>query len=69
MLRGMDRWFLDLGADHDFVHALMRKLTDLMRSAVERLLEEAGDYIDVLIMGDDLGVSAAPSSRPRCIAN
>jgi uroporphyrinogen decarboxylase len=60
MLRGMDRWFLDLGGDHDFVHALMRRLTDLMRSAVERLLEEAGDYIDVLITGDDLGSQNAP---------
>ena len=60
MLRGMDRWFLDLGADHEFVHALMRKLTDLMRSAVEGLLEEAGEYIDVLIMGDDLGSQRAP---------
>ena len=60
MLRGMDRWFLDLGADHEFVHALMRKLTDLMQSAVERLLEEAGEYIDVLIMGDDLGSQRAP---------
>ena len=60
MLRGMDRWFLDLGADHDFVHALMRKLTDLMRSAVERLLEEAGEYIDVLVTGDDLGGQNGP---------
>jgi len=60
MVRGMDRWFLDLGGDHDFVHALMRRLTDLMRSAVERLLEEAGEYIDVLITGDDLGSQNAP---------
>lgn len=60
MLRGMDRWFLDLGCDHEFVHALMRKLTDLQRSAAEQLLEEAGDYIDVLITGDDLGSQKAP---------
>jgi uroporphyrinogen decarboxylase len=60
MLRGMDRWFLDLGGDHDFVHALMRMLTDLMRSAVEQLLAEAGEYIDVLITGDDLGSQKAP---------
>jgi len=60
MMRGMDRWFLDLGGDHEFVRALMRKLTDLMRSAVEGLLEEAGEYIDVLITGDDLGSQNAP---------
>lgn len=60
MLRGMDLWFLDLGGDPEFVHALMRKLTDLMRSAVERLLAEAGDLIDVVITGDDLGSQKAP---------
>jgi uroporphyrinogen decarboxylase len=60
MLRGMDRWFLDLADDRDFVHALMRTLTDLMRSAAERLLEEAGEYIDVLVTGDDLGSQQAP---------
>jgi len=60
LLRGMDHWFLDLGGDHEFVHALMRKLTDLMRSAAEKLLEEAGDYIDVLVMGDDLGSQKGP---------
>ena len=60
MLRGMDRWFLDLGGDQEFVQALMRKLTDLMRSAAEALLNEAGDYIDVLITGDDLGSQKGP---------
>lgn len=60
MLRGMDRWFLDLGSDHGFVHALMRKLTHLMRSATEKLLDEAGEYIDVLVTGDDLGSQKAP---------
>jgi uroporphyrinogen decarboxylase len=60
MLRGMDQWFLDLGGDRDFVHALMGKLTTLMRNAVEKLLEEAGDYIDVIVTGDDLGSQNAP---------
>ncbi len=60
MLRGMDQWFLDLAGDQDFVHALMRKLTGLMRAATERLLDEAGEYIDVLVTGDDLGSQQAP---------
>ena len=59
-LRGIDNWFLDLGGDPDFVHALMGKLTFLMRSAVEKLLEEAGDYIDVVVTGDDLGSQNGP---------
>jgi len=64
MLRGMDQWFLDLGGDPEFAHALMRKLTNLMRSAAERLLEEAGEYIDVIVTGDDLGSQNAPLISP-----
>jgi uroporphyrinogen decarboxylase len=64
MLRGMDRWFLDLGCDHEFVRALMRKLTDLQGAAAEQLLAEAGDYIDVLVTGDDLGSQRAPLLSP-----
>jgi len=64
MLRGMDAWFLDLACNHDFVHALMRKLTDLMRSATEALLAEAGEHIDVLVTGDDLGSQTAPLLSP-----
>jgi uroporphyrinogen decarboxylase len=60
MLRGMDRWFLDLAADPTFSRALLGKLTDLMRSGLERLLDAAGDYIDVVIMGDDLGSQKGP---------
>jgi uroporphyrinogen decarboxylase len=56
----MDNWFLDLGGDPDFVHALMSKLTYLMRTGVEKLLEEAGDYIDVVVTGDDLGSQISP---------
>jgi uroporphyrinogen decarboxylase len=60
MLRGMDNWFLDLAGDPEFAHALMRKLTDLMRGATEGLLAAAGEYIDVVVTGDDLGSQNAP---------
>ena len=60
MLRGMDQWFLDLGGDPEFADALMRKLTDLMRAGAEALLDEAGEFIDVLVTGDDLGSQNAP---------
>jgi hypothetical protein len=54
-------WQLERG-NHYFdiaVHPL-RDATLLMRSAVEQLLAEAGDYIVVLITGDDLGSQKAP---------
>jgi uroporphyrinogen decarboxylase len=63
--RGMERALFDLAADPDFILALMRKITDLMKASVVKLLEEAGDYIDVLITGDDLGMQSGPMMAPR----
>ena len=40
-LRGMETWLTDLAGDPDFADALMRKLTELMRDSVVKLLEEA----------------------------
>jgi uroporphyrinogen decarboxylase len=63
--RGVEQWLLDLAADPDFALALLRKITDLMKASVIKLLEEAGDYIDVLITGDDLGSQNATLISPR----
>ena len=65
MLRGVEQWLLDLAGNPDFALALMRKITDLMKASVIRLLEEAGDAIDVLITGDDLGSQSATLISPR----
>jgi uroporphyrinogen decarboxylase len=63
--RGVERALYDLAGDPDFILALVRKITDLMKAGVIRLLEEAGDYIDVLITGDDLGMQKAPMMSPK----
>jgi uroporphyrinogen decarboxylase len=63
--RGVEQWLLDLAADPDFALALLRKITDLMKASVIALLEEAGDYIDVLVTGDDLGSQNATLISPR----
>ncbi len=55
MLRGVERWLTDLAADPDFATALLRQVTNLQKGAAARLLEEAGEAIDVVVMGDDLG--------------
>jgi uroporphyrinogen decarboxylase len=65
MSRGVEQWMLDLGGNPDFALALMRKITDLMKASVIRLLEEAGDCIDVLITGDDLGSQNTTLISPR----
>lgn len=65
LLRGLDAWMFDLAADPDFVEALMRKVTDLMLAGVTKFLEEAGEYLDVLVMGDDLGTQTSTLISPE----
>ena len=65
MSRGVEQWLLDLAGDPDFALALLRKITDLMKASVIRLLEEAGDIIDVLVTGDDLGSQTATLISPK----
>jgi uroporphyrinogen decarboxylase len=65
LLRGLATWLLDLAANPEFAQALMRKVTDLMLAGVERHLDEVGAYIDVLVMGDDLGTQSFTLISPE----
>jgi uroporphyrinogen decarboxylase len=65
IMRGLDTWLVDLIADPEFAHALMRKVTDIMLAGVTRHLEEVGPYIDVLITGDDLGTDSSLMVSPQ----
>jgi len=64
LLRGMETWLTDLASDPAFAHALLRRVTDLMLSGLSALLGAAGEWIDVLVMGDDLGTQNAPVISP-----
>jgi uroporphyrinogen decarboxylase len=55
LLRGLDAWLIDLVTDPEFADALLRTVTDLMVNGAVRFLSEAGDSVDILVMGDDLG--------------
>ncbi len=65
LLRGLERWLLDLAADPEFAHALMRKLTDLMIGGLIPYLAEVGPYIDLITFSDDLGSQRAPLISPK----
>lgn len=65
MLRGVETWLTDLAANPDLAQVLLRKLTDMMLASTIKLLEKAGEYIDVIITGDDLGSQNAPLISPK----
>jgi uroporphyrinogen decarboxylase len=60
LLRGMDTWLMDLAADPDFAHVLLRKVTDLWVAGVTAMLKEVGPYIDLIMTSDDLGTTGGP---------
>lgn len=64
LLRGMDTWLTDMAADEEFAVALLRQVTTRMNAGLTALLEAAGRFIDVVVMGDDLGTQQAPVVSP-----
>ena len=64
MLRGMDTGSWTWRTDPDFAHAMLRKVTDLMSRARGSSWRRPGGYIDVLVMGDDLGTQNATLISP-----
>lgn len=65
MLRGVENWLTDLAANPEFALALLRRVADLQKEAACQMMEEAGEYIDVVITGDDLGGQKAPLISPN----
>ncbi len=63
-LRGLGRLLEDLLLDADFVHALMRKITDLTKACLGKFLEIVGPYAHIIRLGDDLGAQNGPLMSP-----
>ncbi|HEX7555619.1 MAG TPA: hypothetical protein VF338_03265, partial [Leptolinea sp.] len=55
MLCGFARMLEGLLTEPEFVHAIFRKITGIVRSSLEHYLDLVGPYIQVVKMGDDLG--------------
>lgn len=64
IMRGLDTILMDVAADPEFFTALIAKLKGLMMAYTEQLLEDVGPYVDVIITGDDLGMTAGPMMSP-----
>jgi uroporphyrinogen decarboxylase len=54
-LRGMEAFLLDLAQEPDLALALLEKTTALCKRLMGRFLAEAGDALDLVKIGDDLG--------------
>jgi uroporphyrinogen decarboxylase len=63
-MRGLENWMMDLAADQDLAHALLRQVTNLMVAAAEAFLAAVGEYLDVFIIADDIGSQNSPLMSP-----
>jgi len=63
-LRGFQNFMIDLVTDERFAAALLDKLLELRMAGLQNFLEEVGDYIHVLRLGDDLGQQGGPLIAP-----
>jgi len=63
-LRGFERWMLDVRLNPGVHEAISSHLIHIHGTLLMRLLEEVGDYVDIVSGGDDLGWSLAPYMSP-----
>ena len=64
-LCGFERMLASLVADRAFVHAVLRRVTDISKAVMGRYLELAGPYLQMIKMGDDLGGQGGPLMSPK----
>jgi len=65
LMRGIDALLTDLALDPDFFTALLVKIKSLAVPCVVELLRHVGRYVDVLVTGDDLGMTDGPMMSPQ----
>jgi uroporphyrinogen decarboxylase len=64
-MQRMDRFMLNLGRYPDFARALLAKITDLCKTLMGHFLRECGENIDMIKIGDDLGMQNSLLMSPK----
>jgi uroporphyrinogen decarboxylase len=64
LLCGFTRMLESLLLDPDFVHAVFRKITTIVKASLDQYLSRVGAYIQVVKIGDDLGGQHNPLISP-----
>jgi len=65
LLRGYENFMCDLVAEKSLAHALLEALCDAYLERLETYLRYLGDYLDVILVNDDLGTQNGPMLSPR----
>jgi uroporphyrinogen decarboxylase len=63
-MRGLERWFTDLVTEPEFCAALLDRTLKFWLDWCRLFLDEVGDLVDVVMIGDDLTGQTGPLFRP-----
>jgi len=63
-MRGLEQWLCDLMADQDFCEALIDQTLKFWMDWFSMFLDEVGDLVDVIMIGDDLAGQNGPLFNP-----
>lgn len=64
-LRGLESWFMDLASQPEFCEALLDRTLKFWMDWFRLFLDEVGDVVDVIMIGDDLAGQSGPLFRPE----
>lgn len=63
-LRGLETWFMDMVSQPEFCAALLDQTLKFWLDWFRLFLDEVGDLVDVIMIGDDLAGQTGPLFRP-----
>jgi len=64
-MRGLERWFMDMIEQPEFCEALLDRTLRFWLDWFDAFLDEAGDVVDVIMIGDDLAGQGGPLFQPE----
>jgi uroporphyrinogen decarboxylase len=64
-MQGLDKFLYNMVKNKDFAIALLAKITSLCKQLMGHFLEEAGENLDIVKIGDDLGTQQSLMISPR----
>ncbi|MGQ9731149.1 MAG: uroporphyrinogen decarboxylase family protein [Candidatus Zipacnadales bacterium] len=64
-LRGMEQTYVDLLHNPQIIEAILEHIVGYFLAYNERVFQQAGDLIDIFMMGDDFGTQQGPMIDPK----
>lgn len=64
-LRGYTDWFMDLLLNREFIETLMEKILEVCLGIGKGLLEEIGEFVDLVFVHDDLATTESLMMSPQ----